>query len=374
MDMQSNTEHEVKRTHHGNDNIMNDFTEYDLDEIQKAVQENHINWMNIANCIQHEMYPKLANVVRATIKDTKIDIGLYDLDKKHIDQMIEILKSKRNLAVEERMYLGKLCYRAAKFTPITNENRHESVHEIQDEDEVLFNSEKLKQALSLLQDIFDVHRHFIFSNYHFENYSLQQFREDIGSKYLHEDIVDKDKIKEKQSFHPSYIIDDDIFEVMNHIFCVSEYVSELKNEFRQYRNTTFDLKIIVIPKSVHSIYDEDIRYNYQIEQITDYLHKHNIYDYHRFTADMNSTQLHHQYDAQRIIKEKITKLFIIIDRRHIGCTKNIGYIFPTNGEDLDELNKNHFIGVDLKMIPTKNNNCVVRAYFRHGITGKLRFY
>eukprot|EP01084_Bolivina_argentea_P311451 539094_1 len=178
MDMQSNTEHEVKRTHQDNDNILNDFTEYDLDEIQKAVEENHINWINIANCIQHEMYPKLANVVRATIKDTQIDIGLYDLDKKHIDQMIEILKSKRNLAVEERMYLGKLCYRAAKFTPITDENHAEFVdnEDIEDDDHQLDN-EKLNQIL--LQDIFDVHRHFIFSNYHFAHYSLHQFREDM---------------------------------------------------------------------------------------------------------------------------------------------------------------------------------------------------
>eukprot|EP01084_Bolivina_argentea_P048722 89729_1 len=145
-----------------------------------------INWMSIANCIQHEMYPKLANVIRATINDKGIGIGLYDLEQKYIDKMIEILQTKRNLALEETNYLRKLCHAAIKF----DFNRRVFVDEI---DGVQFKRKKLNNQ-TLLQDIFDVHNHFIFSNYHFENYSLQQFREDIfkvSSKYLDEDIVDK---------------------------------------------------------------------------------------------------------------------------------------------------------------------------------------
>eukprot|EP01084_Bolivina_argentea_P048723 89731_1 len=148
-----------------------------------------MNWMNIANCIQHEMYPKLANVIRATINDKEIGIGLYDLGGKHIDKMIEVLQTKRNLALEETNYLNKLCRAAMKFVPVTGFNRHVFMDEI--EEEVQFKGKTLNQTL---QDIFDVHNHFIFSNYHFENYSLQQFREDIfkvSSKYLDEDIVDK---------------------------------------------------------------------------------------------------------------------------------------------------------------------------------------
>eukprot|EP01084_Bolivina_argentea_P010471 19501_1 len=170
---------EAKHTHHDEDNIINEFKEHNLDEI---------HWMNIANCVQHEMYPKLANIIRATINDTQIDIGLYDLEKKHIDEMIDILKTKRNLAVEERMYLEKLCYRAVKFTAITDDNHADFVNyeDVKNDDHPFDNYQ------TLLQDIFDVHRHFIFSNYHFEHYSLHQFREDMStatSKYSDQNII-----------------------------------------------------------------------------------------------------------------------------------------------------------------------------------------
>eukprot|EP00483_Globobulimina_turgida_P011555 UN11577 len=74
----------------------------------------------------------------------------------------------------------------------------------------------------LLQDIFDVHRAVTFNNCHFDEYSLQQFRHDIvecGEKHLGQQFVQKHllnlQFKEGMDFAPPYIIDDDMFPVVD---------------------------------------------------------------------------------------------------------------------------------------------------------------
>eukprot|EP01084_Bolivina_argentea_P311447 539090_1 len=141
-----------------------------------------INWMHIANCVQHEMYPKLANIIRRIINGKDQKIGLYDVD--NIDKMVHILKTERHLTVEETNFLYKLYERAMKFTIMTTDSyqAHKEYISMNDLDQT-----HKGLNYNILQDIYDVHRQFIFSNYHFEEYSLQQFRKDIikaGDQYL----------------------------------------------------------------------------------------------------------------------------------------------------------------------------------------------
>ena len=93
-------------------------------------REFKMSWVNICNCIQHEMYPELASIVRSfinsighEIEEKKHDeqdstIGLYDIDAKSENILMEFLKSKRNVPIEERDYLSKLIQRARSFTLI----------------------------------------------------------------------------------------------------------------------------------------------------------------------------------------------------------------------------------------------------------------
>ena len=63
-----------------------------------------------------------------------------------------------------------------------------------------------------LQDIYDVHRCLKFCNYHFENYSVQHFMNDVanrGKMYLNKEYVDRYLLNETitpgLNFYPEYI-------------------------------------------------------------------------------------------------------------------------------------------------------------------------
>ena len=107
------------------------FTRTDLNETEQVFnnKELKLSWLNICNAIKHEMYPKLASAIRPIIQDQKHDeessdddedtlnIGLYEIQQ-NVKNVIEYLKTKRKLAVEESEYLKRLIQRA-----ITNNNQ-----------------------------------------------------------------------------------------------------------------------------------------------------------------------------------------------------------------------------------------------------------
>ena len=106
------------------------FSATDLNEIEQVFnkKETKLSWLHICNAIKHEMYPKLASAIRPIIQDQKHDedssddedtlkIGLYDIQQ-NVNKVIEYLKTKRKLAVEERDYLKRLIERA-----VTNNNQ-----------------------------------------------------------------------------------------------------------------------------------------------------------------------------------------------------------------------------------------------------------
>ena len=75
-----------------------------------------LNWDRICNCIAHEMWPKLASSIRGIVSEEKNEISADPFcDEKSMDKIIEILKVKRNLVVEERKYIKALVERARKW-------------------------------------------------------------------------------------------------------------------------------------------------------------------------------------------------------------------------------------------------------------------
>eukprot|EP01084_Bolivina_argentea_P256590 432054_1 len=106
----------------------------DSKELRETYNNNfHMNWTYICNAIQHEMWPKLANAVRAIInnedetKHKKIDLN--DLSQQCIDNVINILRNDRYLALEERQYLRSLIKRATTFNSIS-ETHHNKVEQL----------------------------------------------------------------------------------------------------------------------------------------------------------------------------------------------------------------------------------------------------
>ena len=78
-----------------------------------------LNWDRICNCIAHEMWPKLASSIRGIVSEEKNEISADPFcDEKSMesmDKIIEILKVKRNLVIEERTYIKALVERARKW-------------------------------------------------------------------------------------------------------------------------------------------------------------------------------------------------------------------------------------------------------------------
>eukprot|EP01084_Bolivina_argentea_P101170 181436_1 len=242
----------------------------------------YINWKHISNCVQHEMYSKLANTMRSTINDKKNKIKMNDVDK--ISKMIYFLKSKRNLTIEETNYLNKLHERAMKVSIINTDSYEDQKAQ---EHISIWNIHEKHKGLNqnMLQDIYDVHRQFIFSNHHFSEYSLEQFRDDMmkaADNYLRDaaDFVSNHQFKQRMCFYPNYIINDDMFAVMNYVFGVSQYVHYVRNNIN---NLT--VQLVVIPRRVHSVFDDSIvyKYKYGISNIDSYLHKQKVYDFQRCT-------------------------------------------------------------------------------------------
>ena len=114
------------------------FTPADIDEIAFAFNTQfRISWYNIINCIKHEMYPKIGSAIRPIIYNGEIKqqdsdsdddeiaskVDLYDLSKTQEVKVIQYLKTKRKLPIEERNYLSNLIQRARSFIPITTQNR-----------------------------------------------------------------------------------------------------------------------------------------------------------------------------------------------------------------------------------------------------------
>ena len=91
---------------------------------------------------------------------------------------------------------------------------------------------------SLMQDIFDVHQAYRFSNFHFAEYSVHDYASDtiksgqkyigIGAEFVNDHLVNSD-YKVRFDFHLYYIINDSLFNTMDYVFQMSHFVNNLRN-------------------------------------------------------------------------------------------------------------------------------------------------
>merc|ERR1711971_826685 len=130
----------------------------------------------------------------------------------------------------------------------------------------------------LCQDIFDVHRAFIFSQYHYTTYPKASFEHALdNAQSQYSNVQSTDSI-----LFPTMVIDDDLFEVVKYLFASSAW-------FNRHHGTILRFKVMIIPKAVSSVYDPDINYNYTIGNIDKYLTKRSKKYVCELITDANST-------------------------------------------------------------------------------------
>ena len=371
-----------------------------LDSSESVLAESTLNqgkmsWTKIANCVDHEMYIKLGSTLRAIVKSTKNKITDGDLTDASINKMMEILEKKRKLAIEERQYLHRLIYRAQRaddhgynqdvddgedFEEGTDsEARTDSEEDAGADDADLPDVDN--QSVShdyhsaydglnhtMMQDIFDVHRAFRFSNYHFEEYTEERFRADIrkaGDDFLVKNFSVR-QFREGMNFHPQYVIHDDMFEIFDYIFSASQYAHDLQVEsFDDSRQ----LRLVVIPNAIKSVYDESDVFQYSFDRLDDYLFE-TVGD----TFDKIILRTQGDHDVSRWLQslhhgKESSRALIIIDRRRLYCQYDILYMSKDNVPPLAALDDTYRISFDFQINPD-----AVSAYFSFGRAERLRFY
>ena len=130
-------------------------------------------------------------------------------------------------------------------------------------DKELLSTKFIGLTFNTLQDIFDVHRCFVFNNFNFKIYSLKKYINNINNNDILLNIninINKHQLNNNFNLTPHYIINDKIFKILNYLNASSLII----NKIRKNINYNFNTKFIIIPKSVISVFDDDILFNYLI--------------------------------------------------------------------------------------------------------------
>eukprot|EP01084_Bolivina_argentea_P128673 227401_1 len=237
---------DVEEVSHLRDELSKDDHKFNKSRLSIKKINFRMDWQKACNAIKHEMWSKLASSVRAIVNDKNRNIDQYDLSVECINKVINILKEERHLAVEEREYLRKLLKRCAKFRPaflkMSVKDKQQSYTVVSDDIEndiyTDFDIDESEKGLnmSLLIDIFNVHRVFRFSNFHFKEYSVSEYRNQIEKRckqIFGDELVEKCKnditFSERFNLYPGYVIDDNMFRIFEYHFGVSLFVNRLIN-------------------------------------------------------------------------------------------------------------------------------------------------
>ena len=73
------------------------------------------------------------------------------------------------------------------------------------------------------------------------------------------------KIRETFNYYPPFIIKDDLFNIFNYFFGVSLFINNIR--YGDGYNGNFKLEIIIIPKLIYNVYNQNILFAYNIGNI-----------------------------------------------------------------------------------------------------------
>eukprot|EP01084_Bolivina_argentea_P150742 263223_1 len=220
-----------------------------------------LKWTHIASAIMHELDENISFILSNVVKKLKITQVQFCTEIKQ--QLIKTLHK------DECMYIESLVKRAIKNT---SENLSFSPVSVRSN---IISSKNNNNILNdiMLMDIFNVHRVHKFSNYHFEEFTKNEFIQAIvNNKFLDEanrqQIVNIFENRFEQSLkfelYPKWLIDDDQFAIFNYFFCSSYLVNKLRNDSSV---TNIKFLIYIVPKRIISLYDHNKTFHVNIKDI-----------------------------------------------------------------------------------------------------------
>eukprot|EP01084_Bolivina_argentea_P277810 474433_1 len=161
--MKSTEAYEIEKLH--TTSISNDEKPNKIETNENQI-DFKMDWMKICECVSHEMWPKLASIIKSIIREKNIDI--YKINDHNTKIIIDALKN-RTIQMDAEQYLHNLIERAVMFT-ITNKESTPITNKV---------GEEYNRIENILIDLFSTHKLFVFTNFNFNEYTVKQFKADI---------------------------------------------------------------------------------------------------------------------------------------------------------------------------------------------------
>eukprot|EP01084_Bolivina_argentea_P079184 143683_1 len=356
-----------------------------------------LTWQHISNAIKHALYDNVASSFMVIINDFQRKSksnAFKSVSTENINLVLKALQQQNKLNPHELDYINKIIESARKFEPVTNaaskvKLETDNVKEMSIDEDVI-DDRFVGLHFNTINDIYNVHDCFIFSNYHFSRYEKSVFIDNIQENNFFKQDGDNeqfiDKVKNFTNTNmmsidlfPVYVIEDDMYQIWNYFFKLSHLAYNLKETKSNLKNNV-TLKMVIIPKMVVSKFNDEDIYTPKLI-VSDYDDKDifNVKEY--LQSNSSNAVLNYNPDpkllfselSQLIANNKNDNVLVVIDRRF---TSNNVYVTTTNVdlcENYPELNTNYFISLQLQIF---YDHKVTKCYLFYGKTknDKLRFY
>eukprot|EP01084_Bolivina_argentea_P073382 133173_1 len=235
-----------------------------------------LNWKHIVSAINQALYGKIASIVSVIVSSNTFN---HPISNKSIEMILRKLRIKYKITQNELNYITIVMknarqFRANAFGKKIRKRNNQKIGYGNDID-IAFAG----LNIDILYDIYNVHRCFIFANYQFTQYETNTFIENIEhNNFLNPNKKNKrfiTKIKKlmqqnKEYFiptidlFPQYAIEDDMYDIWKYFFAASHFIHEIDQIIDDVQLT---LKICVIPNRIVSIYDKEITFEYNMNDL-----------------------------------------------------------------------------------------------------------
>ena len=245
--------------------------------------------------------------------------------------------------------------------------------------------------MELFRDIASSHEVFIFGSFNCASYSLKDLEKDVGR--AQRDILKINDITYRMthyngdwsqfndvlfpgrpSLHPRWLIADDLFAVFQYHFAVSQWVSTLNAHKIGSKLNVFSC---VIPQKVVSLYDDDIEYEYYIEDIREYLKAQSVDVIGHGECKRDKEVVIDIVDrineyTQSITLDDTELIVFLFDRK-----QSTEIIFRCKSmEQIVELTKDYFIGMHFNLCSKEDDDGSKssKCWLHYGNGQRLRFW
>ena len=217
----------------------------------------------------------------------------------------------------------------------------------------------------MLLDIYSVHKALLFRHCNFAEYTTADFVRDI--ERAETDDVKWTGFASNLSLYPSFIVDDDLFAILDIQFLVNNIVNDLKDD---QIGASLAIQCYVVPKAVHLLWDPQIRSQNkdEVADIIAYLKGEGVK-----VRLCGIGALQKQF--QEIATREATTIVVLVDRRCHDAAKAIVFECDDFAAFL-EMRNIHFIGVEYEVScgQKRKTERTARAWLNLGNQQRLRFF